>query len=114
MTAAAQTAPHISERSLRRARLVSGLIMLTFVALHLANHALNLSSLTAAEAGRLWCLAFWRSLPGTILLYGAVVVHVALVMRSLYQHRTFVMPFREALQIILGLLIPLMIIEHVA
>ena len=114
MTAAATTAHTISERSLRRARLISGLIMLTFVTLHLANHALNLISLTAAEEGRLWFLSFWRSPPGTVLLYGAVVVHVALVMRSLYQHRTFVMPVREALQIILGLLIPLLIIEHVA
>ena len=114
MTAAATTAPRISERSLRRARLVSGLIMITFVTLHLANHALNLISLTSAEEGRQWFIALWRSPPGTLLLYGAVVVHVALVMRSLYQHRTFVMPAREALQIILGLLIPLLIIEHVS
>jgi len=113
MKAAATTAPRISERSLRWARLVSGLIMLTFVTLHLANHALNLISLPAAEQGRQWFIALWRSPPGTLLLYGAVVVHVGLVMRSLYQHRTFVMPVREALQIILGLLIPLLIIEHV-
>ncbi|SDO90166.1 adenylate cyclase [Phyllobacterium sp. YR620] len=115
MTAAATTKPTgISERSLRRTRLASGLVMLVFVSLHLANHALNLISLSAAEAGRLWFIAIWRSPPGTVLLYGAVVVHVALVMRSLYQHRTLVMPAREALQIVLGLLIPLFIIEHVA
>ncbi|MEK1855363.1 MAG: adenylate/guanylate cyclase domain-containing protein [Phyllobacterium sp.] len=111
MTIAA--APRFSERSLRRARLVSGLIMLVFVTLHLSNHALNLISLTAAEEGRLWFTAIWRNPVGTLLLYGAVFVHIALVMRSLYMHRTFVMPMREALQIILGLLIPLLIIEHV-
>jgi adenylate cyclase len=112
MTVAA-TAPHLSEQSLRRARLVSGLIMLVFVTLHLSNHALNLISLTVAEEGRLWFTALWRNPIGTSLLYGAVFVHITLVVRSLYLRRTFVMPVREALQIILGLLIPVLIIEHV-
>jgi adenylate cyclase len=107
------TVPLLSERSLRRARLISGLILLVFVTLHLANHALNLISLDAAEKGRLWFVAIWRNPVGTILLYGSVLVHIALVMRSLYQRRTLVMPVREALQIILGILIPLLIIEHV-
>ena len=107
------TVPLLSERSLRRARLTSGLIILVFVTLHLANHALNLISLDAAEKGRLWFTAIWRNPAGTILLYGSVLVHIALVMRSLYQRRTLVMPPREALQIILGILIPLLIIEHV-
>jgi adenylate cyclase len=107
------TVPLFSERSLRRARLISGLIMLVFVTLHLANHALNLISLDAAEKGRLWFTAIWRNPAGTVLLYGSVLVHIALVMRSLYQRRTLVMPPREALQIILGILIPVLIIEHV-
>ncbi|RCW82309.1 adenylate/guanylate cyclase domain-containing protein [Phyllobacterium bourgognense] len=105
--------PLLSERSLRRARLISGLILLVFVTLHLANHALNLISLDAAEKGRLWFTAIWRNPVGTVLLYGSVLVHIALVMRSLYQRRTLTMPLREALQIILGILIPLLIIEHV-
>ncbi len=107
------TVPLLSERSLRRARLISGLILLVFVTLHLANHALNLISLDAAEKGRLWFTAIWRNPVGTVLLYGSVLIHIALVMRSLYRRRTLVMPFREALQIILGILIPLLIIEHV-
>ena len=87
--------------------------MLVFVTLHLSNHALNLISLTAAEEGRLWFTAIWRNPVGTLILYGAVLVHVTLVMRSLYLHRTLVMPMREAMQVILGLLIPLLIIDHV-
>ena len=110
---AAVTTPLFSERSLRRARLISGLIMLVFVTLHLANHALNLISLDTAEKGRLWFTAIWRNPVGTLLLYGSVLVHIMLVMRSLYQRRTLVMPLREALQIILGICIPLLIIEHV-
>lgn len=103
----------LSERSLRRARLVSGLIMLTFLTLHLTNHALNLISLAAAEEGRRWFLAIWRNPVGTTLFYGAAVTHVMLAMRSLYLRRTFYMPVGEALQIILGLVIPLLIIDHV-
>ncbi|MBQ9352488.1 adenylate/guanylate cyclase domain-containing protein [Phyllobacterium sp.] len=106
-------APMLSERSLRRARLVSGLIMLTFLTLHLTNHALNLISLAAAEEGRRWFLAIWRNPVGTTLFYGAAVTHVMLAMRSLYLRRTFYMPVGEALQIILGLVIPLLIIDHV-
>jgi adenylate cyclase len=87
--------------------------MLVFVTLHLANHALNLISLDAAEKGRLWFTAAWRNPLGSALLYGSVFVHILLVMRSLYKRRTLVMPLREAMQIILGLLIPLLIIEHV-
>lgn len=106
-------APMLSERSLRRARLASGLIMLTFLTLHLTNHALNLISLAAAEEGRRWFLAIWRNPVGTTLFYGAAVTHVMLAMRSLYLRRTFYMPVGEALQIILGLVIPLLIIDHV-
>ncbi len=102
-----------SERSLRRLRLISGLIMLVFVMLHLANHSLNLISLKAAEEGRHWFLLIWRNPVGTTLLYGAVITHVTLIMRSLYLRRTLIMPPREACQIILGLLIPVLLIEHV-
>lgn len=102
-----------SERSLRRLRLISGLIMLVFVMLHLANHSLNLISLKTAEEGRHWFLAIWRNPVGTVLFYGAAIVHVTLIMRSLYMRRTLVMPLREASQIILGLLIPILLIEHI-
>ncbi|QND50685.1 adenylate/guanylate cyclase domain-containing protein (plasmid) [Phyllobacterium sp. 628] len=87
--------------------------MLTFLTLHLANHSLNLISLAAAEEGRRWFLFIWRNPVGTVIFYGAAITHVALVMRSLYARRTLYMPLGEALQIILGLLIPMLIIEHV-
>ncbi|EJN06219.1 family 3 adenylate cyclase [Phyllobacterium sp. YR531] len=87
--------------------------MLVFVMLHLANHSLNLISLKAAEEGRHWFLAIWRNPVGTFLFYGAAIVHVTLIMRALYVRRTLVMPMREASQIILGLLIPVLLIEHI-
>jgi adenylate cyclase len=62
---------------LRNARLASGLVLMVFVVTHLANHALNLISLEAAEDGRLVFLAVWRSPPATVLLYGALLIHLS-------------------------------------
>ena len=101
------------EAVLRNARLVSGLVMMVFVVTHLANHALNLISLEAAEAGRQVFIAAWRNPPATVLLYGSLLVHFVLVLVALHRRRTLVMPPREAAQVLLGLLIPLLVAEHV-
>ncbi len=87
--------------------------MVTFLVLHMSNHALNLISLNAAEKGRLLFLLLWRNPIGTTLLYGAILVHLSLVLRSLYNRRSLKLPFGEMMQILLGLLIPLLIMEHV-
>lgn len=102
----------VSETSLRHARLLSGLVMLSFVFTHLANHALALISIDAAEYGRMWFSLVWLNPLSSLVLYGSVLTHVALVLRSLYLRRSFKMPIREALQIIIGLLIPYLIIDH--
>lgn len=86
---------------------------MAFVLLHLLNHALLLISLEAAETARLWFLLLWRNPVGTTLLYGAVAVHFVLALVALYRRRTFVMPLSEAGQILLGLVIPIVIAEHV-
>lgn len=101
------------ERVWRNARLASGLVLMAFVVMHLTNLALNLFSIATANAGLEWLTDPWRSLPGAVLLYGSAAVHVVLVLRTLYLKRTLKMPAREAAQIVLGLLIPLLIAEHV-
>ncbi|HCB1864311.1 TPA: hypothetical protein MYQ25_005405 [Citrobacter amalonaticus] len=78
--------------STRQVRLASGLVLFSFVATHLANHALGLVSLGAMEAGRSVFLAIWRSMPGTFALYGAFVVHFALALRAIYSRRAWRMP----------------------
>ena len=40
-------------------------------------------------------------------------MHFVLVLVALYRRRTLVMPPREAAQVLLGLLIPLLVAEHV-
>jgi adenylate cyclase len=98
----------------RRARLISGLVLLTYLATHFMNHALGLISLDAMEAGRLWFLALWRSPLATAVLYSALVIHIALAFYSLYRRRHLRMPLWEALQLVLGLTIPLFLAAHIA
>ncbi|MBX4924607.1 adenylate/guanylate cyclase domain-containing protein [Rhizobium binae] len=102
-----------SERAIRRARLGSGLIIFIFVLLHLSNHALGLISLAAADKARHLFLATWRNPAGTAVLYASVLIHMGLVLRAIYMRRSLVMPKGESAQIVLGLLIPLLLIDHV-
>ena len=97
----------------RRARLVSGLVLFAYVTTHFLNHTLGLLSLDAAEDGRVWFLAFWRSGAGTAALYGALATHLLLALWSLYRRRSLRMPVWEAAQLALGLAIPPLLFEHV-
>ena len=47
-------------------RLTSGLVLFTYITMHLANHALGLVSLAAAETGLLVAVLVWHSWPGTV------------------------------------------------
>ncbi|NTJ43237.1 adenylate/guanylate cyclase domain-containing protein [Agrobacterium larrymoorei] len=105
-------AQFVSETTLRRVRLLSGLVMLSFVATHLSNHALALISVDTAEYGRMWFTLVWLNPISSIILYGSVLTHLILVLRSIYLRQTLRMPLREALQIIAGLMIPYLIIDH--
>ena len=60
---------------LRRLQLASGLVMLTYLFLHLVNHALGTWSLDFAGRGLVLALRLWRSTPGTIALYGAASLY---------------------------------------
>jgi adenylate cyclase len=96
-----------------RLRLWSGLVLFTYLTTHLGNHALGLISLEAMDAGRRVFLALWRHPLATLALYISLLVHVTLALRSLYRRRTLRMPAWEALQLVLGLAIPVSLIWHV-
>ena len=97
----------------RRLRLFTGLVLFTYVTTHLLNHGLGVVSLEAMDAGRWWFLAFWRSVPGSVLLYGSLLIHIGLAFWALYERRTLRMPLWEAAQLALGLSIPPLLIGHV-
>jgi CDGSH-type Zn-finger protein/ferredoxin/uncharacterized Fe-S cluster protein YjdI len=96
----------------RDLRLGSGLVLFAYIAAHLANHALGLVSVDAAEAGLRVAVAVWHSLPGTVLLYCAAAIHLVLAMVAVYERRTLRMPAPEALRIAFGFGIPLLLIGH--
>jgi adenylate cyclase len=98
----------------RKLRLAAGLTLFTYVLLHLTNHSLGLVSYQAMEAGLGWALVLWRSLPGTVALYGAFVTHLSLGLWALYRRRTLRMPAWEALQLLFGLAIPTVLLSHMA
>src|SRR5271165_107771 len=98
----------------RNLRMGSGLVLFTYIAAHLINHALGLISLNTAEEALGFAEDVWDSLPGTVLLYGAAGVHFLLALRSVYERRTFRLPPAELLRIALGFTLPLILINHFA
>ncbi|MBS0338500.1 MAG: adenylate/guanylate cyclase domain-containing protein [Proteobacteria bacterium] len=113
MASATLKGPRRQSKDARRARIASGVVLFTFVATHLINHALGLISLAAMESGRWLFLAIWRNPVGTALLLGAVLVHVALAAWSIYLRRQLRMPPWEATQVLLGVSIPILLVDHV-
>src|SRR6266850_1578857 len=97
----------------RRLRLAAAFVLLTYLTLHLSNHALGLVSLQTMDAGRWWFTALWRSTLGTLALYGAFTVHGALALWLLYRRGSLRMPAWEALQYALGLALPALLAGHV-
>jgi adenylate cyclase len=98
----------------RRLRLWSGLVMLAYVTMHLANHAMGLISLAAMSPVLGWVLWLWGNPPAQLLLYGAFVVHFALALWSLWERRSLRLKIGEWLQVVLGFAIPILLARHVA
>jgi adenylate cyclase len=96
----------------RDLRLASGLVLFTYVTLHLSCHALGLISLDVAERALRLTVLLWHSLPGTLILYGAAAIHVSLALLAVYERRTLRMPPLQALRIALGLTMPIALIGH--
>src|SRR6187455_3081196 len=99
--------------SLRQVRLVSGMVLFTYLVSHFLNHALGNISMEALAGGVYWHTLFWQFLPVTILFYTACVVHTALGIWALYERRQFRWKAIEPLQLALGLSVPMLIIAHV-
>jgi adenylate cyclase len=71
----------------RDLRLASGIVLFTYVTLHLTCHALGLVSLDLAERALRVTVVLWHSPPGTLLLYSAAAVHVSLALLAVYDRR---------------------------
>ena len=96
-----------------KARIVSGLILMIYVAAHLLNLAAVLISPGAYDVvqdARLWVV---RSSAGTLVVGTALLVHMVLSLGKVALARSLRMPLRDAFQILLGLIIPLILVSHV-
>jgi adenylate cyclase len=94
-------------------RSVTGLIIGLYVTMHLSNHALGLISVRAQEAVRPWVMALWHSPPGQVLLYGSLSTHATIALIILFRRRHYYVPAWEAIQILLGLTIPYLLLVHI-
>ena len=97
----------------RRLRLASGLILFSYVFLHFLNHSLGNISWEAMERGAEWAELIWRGPVGTVALYGAFAIHFSLAFWALYIRRQLRMGWVEGLRLCLGLLIPVLVLQHV-
>src|SRR6185503_8923201 len=98
---------------MRLLRLITGLVVAAFVVGHFLNHSLGVVSIEAMDRMRAMGAAWWRSPPGSVLLYGSLVTHFALALVALYRRTTLRMPLWEAAQLVLGLAILPLLISHV-
>ncbi|CAN5372382.1 adenylate/guanylate cyclase domain-containing protein [soil metagenome] len=98
---------------LRRTRLVTGLILFTYVTTHFINHMLGMVSLKVMEAGLDLNLKIWDTGPGRYLLYGSLLIHFCMALWSLYRRRSLRMPLAELLQMVMGFSVPFLAAQHV-
>ncbi len=94
-------------------RSATGLVIGLYVTMHLSNHALGLISVRAQEAVRPWVMALWHSPPGQVLLYGSLSIHAIVALVVLVRRRQYRMPAWEAMQILLGIAIPYLLLVHI-
>jgi adenylate cyclase len=97
----------------QQARLYSGLVLFAFALTHFLNHALGLVSLETMHEVQQWRWLVTRSAVGTIVLGGALLVHIALGLYRLATRATFRMAPWELAQIALGIVIPFLLLPHI-
>ncbi len=96
----------------RRLRLAAGLVMFTYLTLHLTMHALGNLSYEAMAWGTTIHDALWHNTIGTTALYGAFAIHFSLALWALYARRSFRMGLGELTRLVLGFSILPLLLHH--
>ena len=97
----------------QRLRLASGLVLFAFAGAHFVNHALGLVSLEAMHQMQDIRTSVTRSAPGMAVLAAALLTHMALGLYKLATRGTLRLPLWEALQILIALAIPFLLLPHI-
>ena len=98
--------------TLRRVRLVTGLVLMAFVTGHMANLMLGMHSLEAMERARPWLMGPWRSVPGQVLLVCSALIHLALGVYAIAARRSAALSKTDWVQLTLGLATPPLVLNH--
>jgi adenylate cyclase len=98
---------------LRQVRLVSGMVLFSYLVSHFLNHALGNISMEALATGVYFHTLFWQFLPVAIVFYTAILVHSGLGIWALHQRREFRWKAIEPLQLALGLSVPALVAAHI-
>jgi adenylate cyclase len=98
----------------RQLRLATGVVLFAFLISHFLNHAMGNVSLDAMEEALNTHHNLWGEQPGKAIFYLCALVHSALGIWMLYERRQFRYGATEAVQLVLGLSIPALIIAHIA
>lgn len=93
--------------------LLSGLTLFLFVICHFINHIFGLHSLDAMQAAHKYLLGPWRTVGGTVILIAAILLHTFFAFKSIFIRRSFKLSAWQWSQIITGLLIPFLLVEHI-
>jgi adenylate cyclase len=88
--------------TLRRLRLLSGIVMFAYIAIHLINHGLGMISLAVAETGLRFEMVFWRTR----------ALHFLLALWTLYSRLSWRLPWVEVIRLASGFSFPLLLINH--
>jgi len=102
------------QMTIRRLRLAAGLVMLSYLTLHLGMHALGNVSFEAMEWSTRIHDFVWHSVPGTTVLYGAFAIHFTLALYALYARRSFRISAGELVRLVLGFSILPLLLHHFA
>jgi adenylate cyclase len=97
---------------LRKLRLATGLTLFYYVTSHLLNHSLGNISVPAMEAGLVVQKWLWQGMMGTTVLYCALATHYSLGLWAFYERRHFGWAPREVVQLVLGLSISFLLMNH--
>ena len=115
MTFATEFVRRVSFRppGLRRVRIVTGLVLFAYVTTHFVNHALGNISIAAMEDGLVVQKLFWQAPPIGFALYLSMTVHGVVGIWALFERRQVRWTRSEALQMVLGLSIPFLLVTHI-
>ena len=96
-----------------RLRLATGLVLAVYVFQHLLNHAFGIVSIETAEAYRKTVGAIFQTLPGLLLLYGSLLFHALIALRSIYRRSNLRLSAWQWMQLLLGLSVLPLLTGHV-